>query len=419
MTGEEDTIELGWYMRTLRRHSMLIVVGTILTGGFAFMASGLLPLQYEGVSTLLVVPPAQPVPGAPQINTATFRAMVENNSLASEVITELGLDTGDRPLTPGRFLEDALEVEDVRGTNILRVRVTLRDPQQAAEASRRLALKAIALSQKVVQQDGATIQGQLKEYLEAAQQRMQAAEREFLEFKQNAQIELMAQDTSAQLKERGDLLRLVVDIEAERARLAAAEAELSRQPALLSAPRLPGTDQAFRQLQNDAKPQIDPGSARRDLSRGEANTQHLDLTNPFVNPVHQTLEYQIAVTRTRLAALTKERDELINVKGLGGKTLSELSDLYRRQVEHARLEAAYELARKVHGDLALRYEESRTQSFGNTAQLQVIDLALPPDRPLTRYRLWYTRWGLAVGFALTVMVAFVLERRARGHGPAA
>ena len=55
--------------------------------------------------------------------------------------------------------------------------------------------------------------------------------------------------------------------------------------------------------------------------KGEVDPQHLDLTNPFVNPVYQTLDFQIATSRTRIAALERERDELINVKKLGGKEL--------------------------------------------------------------------------------------------------
>ena len=411
VTGEEDTIELGWYVRALQRNWKFIAAGTLLAGGLAFIVAGLQPLRYEGVTTLLVVPSSQPA--GTQINPATFRAIVENASLASEVISELTLEAGGNPLTPQRFLEDALRVEEVRGTNLVKVKVTLGDPVQAAEASRRLASKAIALTQKVSQQDGASIQSQLKSHLNDAEQRMQAAGRELLSYKQSAQIELMTKDTDAQLEERGDLLRLVVEIEAERARLAAAEAELLRQPALLSAARMPGTEQALRQMQADAKPLPDPAQRQTGAGRGEVNAQHLDLTNPFINPVHQTLEFQIATTRTRLAALTKERDELVHVKKLGGKALGELSELYRRQIEQARLEAAFNLANKVYSDLAVRYEQSRTQPLGSTAQLQVIDLALPPDRALSQRRLQYLQAGLVAGLAVSVLLSLIAQRGRR------
>ena len=82
------------------------------------------------------------------------------------------------------------------------------------------------------------------------------------------------------------------------------------------------------------------------LVKGEVDSQHLDLTNPFVNPVYQTLDFQIATTRTRIAALERGRDELMNVKKLGGKELAQLNELYRREIEQARLQANFDLATK-------------------------------------------------------------------------
>ena len=42
-------------------------------------------------------------------------------------------------------------------------------------------------------------------------------------------MEVVKADTDSQLSERGDLLRLLVDIESERARLSAAEQEIKQQ----------------------------------------------------------------------------------------------------------------------------------------------------------------------------------------------
>jgi capsule polysaccharide export protein KpsE/RkpR len=169
------------------------------------------------------------------MNPATFQAIVENLTLASQVIDELKLQ--DRH-TPHSFLANALLVEEVRGTNIVRVKVTLHDPQLAAEASRRLAQTAIVLARRITQQNGVSVQEQLKGYLSEAEQRVQEAERALLEYKQRAQVDLISEDTKAQLKQRGALLPLLIDIEAERARLAAAESEIKRQQPVLQTARL-------------------------------------------------------------------------------------------------------------------------------------------------------------------------------------
>ena len=388
----EADLETSWYIVALQRWLLPIFLVALVCGLTAFWYASRQPLRYEGVTTLLVVPPAQ---GGAQVNPATFRAIVENQSLASEVIDELKLPG----ITPHRFLERALAVDEIRGTNIVKVRVTLGDPQLAAEASRRLAQKAILLAQRITQQDGASVQEQLKRYLGEATQRMQQADRELLEYKQRAQIALLQEDTLAQLQKRSDLLPLVIDIEKERARLAAAETEIQRQQPLLKSMRNPAAEEALQRSQPPDK--------------GAVDAQQLDLTNPYVNPVYQTLDFQIATSRTRIAALEKERDQLMNVKKIGGKELAELSELYRRQAEQDRLQANYDLAAKVHEDLALRYEQSRTLPVGNTSQLQVVDQALPPDVPLGRKRVQKAMLGAGMGFIGMSLIALMWESRSR------
>lgn len=391
-----DGADLAWYVRALQRHWIMAVVGALLGAALFFVLASSRALRYEGVTTLLVVPPSQA--GAPQMNPATFRAIVLNATLAAEVIDELKLKDTRDAITPQSFVERSLSVEEVRGTNVVRVAVQLSDPTLAAKASQRLAQKAVLLTQQITAQEGDTIQDQLKVHVDEANGRLQQSEQALLKFQREAQVELVKEDTTAMLKERGALLRLLVDIESERARLASAEREIKRQQPLLQAPRLPASENAL---------------TPKDTPEGEADPRRLDLTNPFVNPVYQTLDYQVAMSRTRIASLERERDELVNVKKIGGSELGRLSELYRRQIEQARLEADLDLARTVHKDLALRYAQSRTRALGSVAQLQIVDLAQPPDRPLPRKRLQNMVFGAAAGFVVAVVLILVWDGRSR------
>ena len=110
--SDDDDVETVWYITALQRWSLLILLVAVLGGAAGFFYAGLRPLAYQGITTLLVVPPSQPT-GA-QINPATFRAIVENATLASQVIDELKL----QPMTAPTFVEWALAVEEVRGTTV-------------------------------------------------------------------------------------------------------------------------------------------------------------------------------------------------------------------------------------------------------------------------------------------------------------
>jgi uncharacterized protein involved in exopolysaccharide biosynthesis len=77
-------------------------------------------------------------------------------------------------------------------------------------------------------------------------------------------------------------------------------------------------------------------------------------------------------------------------------------------MDMARLQSVYDLAKRIHTDLSVRYEESRTTSLGNSPLLQLVDSAVPPDRPVSRRRGFLTGVGLITG--LLAASLFVLMR---------
>jgi uncharacterized protein involved in exopolysaccharide biosynthesis len=69
---------------------------------------------------------------------------------------------------------------------------------------------------------------------------------------------------------------------------------------------------------------------------------------------------------------------------------------------------------KVYGDLVLRFEQSRTQSLGATSQLQIVDLAQPPETPLPRRRGIWSIYGAGVGAFAGMALVLFRERVRRG-----
>jgi uncharacterized protein involved in exopolysaccharide biosynthesis len=149
----------------------------------------------------------------------------------------------------------------------------------------------------------------------------------------------------------------------------------------------------------------------------DAGTPPLDLSNPFVNPVYQTLAFQIATSRTRLAALERQQQELVTIRKISAGRSRELSDLYRKQTEVARLKDAYDLSRRAYADVALRYEQSRAESIGDTVQLQIVDPAIPPDRPLPRKRVQSAGLGFTAGLLIATLIALVRAAVSRENRP--
>jgi uncharacterized protein involved in exopolysaccharide biosynthesis len=65
----------------------------------------------------------------------------------------------------------------------------------------------------------------------------------------------------------------------------------------------------------------------------------------------------------------------------------------------------------------VRYEQSRTESVGEMVQLQIVDRAFPPERPMPRKRVETTVVGLTAGVFLAALLALALYRD--GERPAA
>ncbi len=300
---EEDALELGGYLRAFARHWAAAVVGAVIGGGIAFGYASLQPVMFEGVTSLLVV--SRTLPSGIQINPAMFTSIVKNATMASQVIDELKL-TGT--MTPQSFVDNALDTQEVPGTSIVRVGVRLADPALAADASRRVARKAILRTQQLIDQDAESLPDQLKARLDEANARAKKAETDLLNFEQHNQLEIAAADADIMLKER---------------------------------------------------------------SRLSTNGRNADAD-----------------------------------------ARSQLSELYKDQIEQGRLQADLDVARAVYKELAVRYEQARLQPVSPASPLQIMDDAVPPDRPISRKRLQYAAFGAFAGLVIAGLLAHFWERRA-------
>jgi hypothetical protein len=471
----EEELNLDRYFAILRRHWRVLFVGAFVGGVAAFAGASLRPVYYEGVTTILI--------GRSNsvIATATSRALLENRTLAAETLAEIGSS-----LSPEVFVTNLLTVEQVPSTNVMKIRVRSEDAARAAQASRVLSQKAVELNRRVASDEGSAVRGQLKVLLDQAADRLKAAEGEYLRYEDQAQIELLKRDTERMIAERGELLKLRIDIETERARLAAAEQEIKKHDPVHSLPRAVNAEtalqrtaeraaaadaahEALRRVEDQssslkssatkpmpagpppAQQSKDPAKREREAARQErelrqeinedlqqrfdaqaaavAGTQHalnrlatpngevdpqlLDLSHPFINPVYQTLAFQIATSRTRLAALERQEREMVVVRKLGSARFDELSDLYRRTAELARLETNLDLAKQVYQTLTVRYEQSRAESVDGMVQLQIVDAAVTPGLPLSRKRAQAAALGAAIGLVMATLTALAWGRRDR------
>jgi succinoglycan biosynthesis transport protein ExoP len=388
----EDTIDLAKYLLVLWRHRLVIVLGTLLFGLAAFVWGKLTPPTYEATAKLLVSPPktGEVNDNAPLLSIASFRLLVENQSLGAKIVEEFGLNKEPYRLNVETFMTKRVKVETVRDTNVVLVKVRLPNRDLAARVANRIAQGAEDLAQQLNRDETVSAQGIIKAQLDQSRRRLEQAERNLESFKREAQMELLRKDVDALLGQRGTLLGLLVEIQTEKARLSQAEALLGNRVRIDTLKRSIDTDPAAMESARTTSSQL-------------GSVLPLQLRNEFVNPVYENLDQVIAASRTRLAGLEKQKTELIDVRRIDADKQAKLSLLYQRETELARLQTEYEVSRTLYLDVCNRYEQTRIQVVGRSSQLQVMDSALPPDRPVSPRVLRNTAIALVLGFVLMVI----------------
>jgi uncharacterized protein involved in exopolysaccharide biosynthesis len=438
---------------------------------------------YEASATLLITESREPeAVNSPE----TLRAIADSNSMATRVLAALKLDGPPYYLTPDTFRARDVAVEELRGSRMVRVTVTLPDAALAARGADEVARQTVELARTLNQQDTTFLRDYLAAQLDAAQTRKGELEREMVAYRASSQLELVETDADALLQQRSELPKLVIDIAAEESRLATAERELAQQDRILKAPRraeiegalarLPsseseqrqpaarapeptgtpqsvgtpqsaltpqsvwtpqsaGTPQSAATPQPTATPQSS-GTSQSVIQRHEqADEQRLrrpaaaspdqagvsdtppippEAIGDFVNPVYEILDYQAAVGRSRLAALRKQRDELIRVRKVDAQQLQTLSTMYRTQIELRKLQTEYDLAEKIYLDLSMKHEQARVQAVSSSSHVQLLDPAVRPTEPVAPRKRRIAAVGAVAGLLLAVTgVIFAAALRSR------
>jgi len=103
------------------------------------------------------------------------------------------------------------------------------------------------------------------------------------------------------------------------------------------------------------------------------------LVDPYINPSYEVLQQAVTTARARLAQLEHRRNEILKSRAASGQ-LPALADFYTRKAKADELRMQEELSERIYLDVATRFEQARLQIASRSAQLQLVDPALPPDR---------------------------------------
>ena len=404
---EDAEIDLRQYFLLVWRYRLLVVAATVVCALSAFVW-GVLTKRTYGAEVALVV--SQSKIGERDerpVSTASFRPYIESQSIAAKIIREFGFDKPPHRFFASTFFGSVVTIEEIRNSTVFLLAARLDDPDLAARVVNRVAEMAVAVSKRVSFDEAARSRDDIGLQMDEAQKRLDETEAALRTFREKSQIELLRKDVDSALNERGELLSLLIGIEAEKAKLTKAEQELAARTRIDTVRRTIDSDPALME------------SARPSASQ-PTSLLALETRNEFVNPVYEQLDSQVAISRTNLAALEQRKTQIVDVRKLGAPQLAKLSQLYQVEGQLSDLEMQRDLARRVYLEVATAYETARLQVSGRSAQLQIIEPAVAPDQPLSRHVVRTTLAAALVGLMLSVfgvLVYGVLSTEPRNAEP--
>ena len=120
----------------------------------------------------------------------------------------------------------------------------------------------------------------------------------------------------------------------------------------------------------------------------------------------QELDGQVAKTRAEVASLERQRARLLEATGLKNEELVRLSQLYEREAILEQLDVQRKMARKSYEDVAARYQGAKLAAIGRTPRLQVVDAAIAPSLPVSRYLARNAMLGVVLGLLAGCIIVF-------------
>ncbi len=341
-------------------------------------------------------------------DSADYPTLLANRALAREIVSKYQLERWD--IDAVRLLR-LTTIREVRNTSLLVLSVTLPEPGLARDVASDFAARATELNRELNARDVVRARDMIKAQLDEAFTLLRQAEQRLLEHRSEALVELRKSDSKAKLDAREGLIRLTADLEAERNRLAILESQLKLVPEKTPGARVPGSEQElaeqarqFESMASDERVRRSDGDTTRQDS---AEREQVERDIPVwprgdggVNPVRQLLEYQVSASRARVAAMEGRLRDLTGRHDVDNKVLPDLLALYQGEVQLTRFELEREIAARAVSDLSAQYDQARLKVASRVTDLQVVDEAILPNRPVSA--------GVALSAIIGLLLACVV-----------
>ncbi|NLJ74381.1 MAG: hypothetical protein GX331_05245, partial [Firmicutes bacterium] len=351
--------------------------------------------------------------------------IMKSRTILEPVLTKLGWD--DISLTA---VDKQLVIQPIQGTDILRLSMQSTDPEKAQQFVNTLSDVFIAWNRHSRQEDQRSARLFIEAQLESVSADLRKAEERLREYRENERALSPSNETIARINQltslEADLAEVRVALVETQERITQVRTQLADQDeTLLSTTtiaenpfvaqyrsRLADLEISLsgaRERYTDKHPsvlalQAEIEDVRQKLS--EQVQRVISTETRTINPIHRELYGSLINLEVELMALQSREQAL---RSLVADSEAELTSLPAKELELARLMREAQVLEELYIMLMKRNEETRIAEAMQTADVQVIDRAVLPERPVKpRIKLNIAIAGV-LGLFIGVGLAFLLD----------
>lgn len=432
---DENTLDLRDILKILKKRRRLIFTVFSAFISIALIISFLLPPTYEAETTLRVKQQSKGLAdsllgglgsmnpmGTKQV-MSTYAEILKSRTVVQSVIDQTQQDKEEIPVYED-FVK-TITTQPVKDTEILNIKVQAGTPEEAQLIANTLVNTFIDRMIALVRGEQSKVKEFIGGRLQESKKELETAENALQKYKQNQKITAPTEETKALIDKLATIDKLSADnqiaAETAKAKLASAQSQLAGQkpgfiaenPVIqqykLKLAELEVNLVSLKQNYTDKHPQVIATKAAIAETRSKLNAEIAKVVNadaPSANPVHQGLLQAKLEAEAEVAVSSAQQQALRKLITQGEEQISKLPAKEQGLIKVMR-DAS--VSQEIYVMLAKRYEEARISEVMEPTDVQIIDTAIAPEKPIKPKKLLNTVIAAILGLFTGVGLAFALE----------
>jgi len=430
---EETTRDIKNIVKIIKKRSTLMISIFVGFVAIAVVVSLLIPPTYEAETTLRIKQPKgladsllQDLPAGAN-NTkqlmSTYAEIIKSRTVVETVIDKT---QGDKQVVPTyEQMVPRITTLPVKESELLIIKITAKSPEEAQLVANTLVNTFNERMTSLVRSEQSTVRQFIGERMVESKQELETAETVLQKYKTDEKIAAPTEETKAIV----DSLAMINKVSAENTvALAAAQAKAGsadnqlgkEKPGFVAdSPLIQQYKGKLAELEvqlvtlsqkyTDKHPEVIATRAAIEETKSKLSVEATRVVNadsPSANPVHLALLQGKIQAEAEIAAGSAQQ---VAIGGVVAESEKQLNKLPAKEQGLARVMRDAMVAQEIYVMLAKRHEEARISEVMQPTDVQVIDVAVAPSKPISPNKSLYVMIAGILGLVIGVGLAFVLE----------